>query len=72
MIQAVKNLNLLQKIVCCIDSQTAKDKYSQSNSIKLSLWGYFDAFILVAEDITLTADNDKMLHLKIVHHFLPA
>ena len=32
MIQAVNNLNLLQWYV--IDSQTAKDRYSESNSIK--------------------------------------
>ena len=42
-----------------IDSQTAKDKYNQSNSIKFesesirsSLCDYSDAFILVTGDIT--------------------
>ena len=47
------------------DSQTAKDKYNQINSIKFetetiksSLCDYSDAFILVTGDITVTADND--------------
>ena len=59
MIQAMKNLNLLQKKWYVIDSQTAKDKYNQSNSIKFesesirsSLCDYSDAFILVTGDIT--------------------
>ena len=48
-----------------IDSQTAKDKYSQSSSIefetesiKSSLCDYSDTFILVTGDITVTANND--------------
>ena len=47
-----------------IDSQTAKDKYNQSNSIrfetetiKSSLCDYSDAFILVTGDIIVTAGN---------------
>ena len=49
------------------DSQTAKDKYNQKNSIKLkkkvlnqvsSLCDYSDQFILVTGDIAVTADND--------------
>ena len=47
-----------------IHSQTAKDKYNQNNSIKfetesikLSLCDSFDAFILVTEDITVTANT---------------
>ena len=56
---------MLQKNWYVIESQTAKDKYSQNNSIKFetesiksSLFDYFDAFIVVTEDITVTADND--------------
>ena len=48
-----------------IDSQTAKDKYNQHNSIKFetesiksNLCNYSDAFILVTGDITVTADNN--------------
>ena len=48
-----------------IDSQTAKDKYYLSSSIsflresiKSSLCDYFEAFILVTGDITVTAEND--------------
>ena len=48
-----------------IDSQTAKDKYKQHNSIKFetesiksNLCNYSDAFILVTGDITVTADNN--------------
>ena len=48
-----------------IDSQTAKDKYNQNNSIKLetesiksNLCDYSDAFILVTLDITVNADNN--------------
>ena len=47
-----------------IHSQTAKDKYNQNNSIKfetesikLSIFDYFDAFILVTGDITVTANT---------------
>ena len=48
-----------------IDSQTAKDKYNQNNSIKFesesiksSLCNYSDAFILVTGDITVNAGDD--------------
>ena len=48
-----------------IDSQTAKGKYKQGNtikfeteSIKLSLCDYSDAYILVTEDITVDAGNN--------------
>ena len=53
------------------DSQTAKDKRNQNNSIKLetesiksSLCDYSDAFILVTGDITVTADNDTNVAFK--------
>ena len=53
------------KIWYVIDSQNAKGKYNQNNSIKLetetiklSLYDYSDAFILVTGDITTNADND--------------
>ena len=79
MIQLMKNLNLLQNWYV-IDIQTAKSKSIQNiskkfntKSIKSSLCDYSDAFILVAGDVKVTADNDtQMLHLKIVHHFLYA
>ena len=58
MIQAMNNLNLLQKKWYVIDCQTAKDKYNQNNSIKFetesfksSLFDYSDATILVIGDI---------------------
>ena len=38
-------------------------------TIKSSIF-YSDAFILVTRDITVTADNDTDVALKIVHHFL--
>ena len=38
-------------------------------TIKSSFF-YSDAFILVTRDITVTADNDTDVALKIVHHFL--
>ena len=48
-----------------IDSQTAKDKYNQINSIKFqtesiksSLCDYSGAFILVTGDIAVNANND--------------
>ena len=48
-----------------IDSQTAKGKYKQGDPIKFetqtiksSLCDYFDAFILVAGNIAVTADNN--------------
>ena len=62
MIQAMKNLNLLQKKWYVIDSKTAKDKYNQNNSIiletesiKSSLCDYSYVFIFVTGDITVNA-----------------
>ena len=68
MIQAMKNLNLLQKKLHVIDSKTGKDKYNQNNSIKLetesikpSLCDYSYAFILVTGDITVNAGKQWYL-----------
>ena len=54
-----------------IDSQTAKDKYNQNNSIKFetesiksSLCDYSGAFILVTGNITVTAGNDTDVAFK--------
>ena len=54
-----------------IDSQTAKDKHNQHNSIKFetqsiksSLCDYSDAFILVTGDITVNANNDTDVAFK--------
>ena len=54
-----------------VDSQTAKDKYNQNNSIKFetehiksSLCHYSDAFILVTGDITVNADNNTDVTIK--------
>ena len=54
-----------------IDSEAAKDKYNQKNSIKFeteiiksSLFEYSDAFILFTGDITVTADNDTNVPFK--------
>ena len=54
-----------------MDSQTAKGKYNQNNSIKFetesiksSLCDYSDAFILVAADITVSANNDADVAFK--------
>ena len=53
------------------DSQMAKGKYDQNNyikfetdSIKLSLCDYSDAFILVPWDITLAANNNTDVAFK--------
>ena len=73
MIQAMKRQNLLQKSGV-IDSQTTKGKYKQGDyikfeteTIKSSLWGYSDAFILVTGNITvnhfLHAQQKLMMHL---------
>ena len=71
MIQAMNNLNFRQKKWYVIDSQTAKDKYSQNSSInfetesiKLSLCDYSDAFILVTGDITVNVRNDADISFK--------
>ena len=54
-----------------IDSQTAKGKYKQGNTIKFeteptksSLWDYSDAFILVTRNITVNAVNDTDVAFK--------
>ena len=61
MIQGKENLNLLQNV---IDSQTAKHKYNQKNSIKpdtqsikSSLFGYSDGFILVKGEMNNDTDG---------------
>ena len=71
MIQVIKNLSLLQKKWYVIDSQATRAKNNQKNSIKFetesiisSFCGYFDAFILVTEDITVTADNNTYVAFK--------
>ena len=71
MIQATKNLNLIQKKWYVIESQAAKYKYNQNNSIKFeaksiisSICGYSNAFILVTGDITVTADNNTNVAFK--------
>ena len=53
------------------DIQTANDKYNQNNSIKfetesikLSLCDFSDAFILVTESITVNTNNDTDLAFK--------
>ena len=60
-----------------MDSQTTKGKYKQGDvikfeteTIKSSLCDYSDAFILVTGNITVAANNDKVLRLKILHNFL--
>ena len=70
MIQAMKNLNLLQKREV-IDIQTTKGKYVQNNSItfetesiKWSPCDYSDAFILFTGDITVTANNNMDVAFK--------
>ena len=62
-----------------IDSQTAKEKYNQNNSIKFEtksikscLCDYSAAFILLTGDINVTADNNTDVAFKIVHYFLHA
>ena len=42
----------------------------ETESIKSNLWDYFDAFILIAGDVTVTVIIIQMLHLHITHHFL--
>ena len=65
----MKSQNLLQKNV--IDSQTTKGKYKQGNAIKfetetikLSLCDYSDAFILVTGNIIATANNNTDVTFK--------
>ena len=64
MIHLMRNLNLRQRWYKR-DTQTAKGKYDQNNSIKFetesiksSLCDYYHAFILVAGNITVTANNN--------------
>ena len=69
MIQAMKNLNLLQNNGT-LETITAKDKYNQKNSIKFereSFCDYSDAFNLVAGNITVTVDNNADVAYK---HFV--
>ena len=77
MIQLMRNLNLRQR---CYkrDTQTAKGKYDQNNSIKFetksmksSLCDYYDAFILVAGNITVTANNNIDVPFKNCGPFSP-
>ena len=63
--------NFATKKWCVINSQIAKDKYDQNNSIKFeagsiksSLCDYSDAFILVAGNIKVTANNDTNVVFK--------
>ena len=63
--------NFATKKWCVINSQTAKDKYDQNNSIKFeagsiksSLCDYSDAFILVAGNIKVTANNNTNVVFK--------
>ena len=78
MIQVMKNLNLLQKKWYVIDSQTAKGRYNQNNSIKFdtetiesSLSDYSHVFNLVTGDVAITADNDTDVALKNCTPFSP-
>ena len=72
-----KESKFATKILYFIDSQTAKGKYKQGDAInfetetiKSSLCDYSDALILVTGNITVAANNDTDVGLKIVHHFL--
>ena len=67
---------MVQKMVCykkwcVIKIQAAKDKYNQYSSIKFetktiksSLCDYFDSFIVVTGDITVTANSDTDVAFK--------
>ena len=75
MTQAIKNLNLVQKKWYVIDSQTAKGKWKQSDTIKFetetiksSPCDYSDAFILVTGNITVNAANDTNVVFKHCAH----
>ena len=70
MIQLMRNLNLRQRWYKR-DTQMAKGKYDQNNSIKFeiesiksSLCDYYDAFILVAGNITVTANSNIVVPFK--------
>ena len=71
MIQAIKNLNLLQKKWYVIDSQTTKGNYKQGDTMKFgtetfksSCCDYSDPFILVTGDITVKADDNTDVAFK--------
>ena len=69
-------MNLWRVKICCkkwyaIDSQTTKGKYKESDAIKFetetiksSLCVYFDEFILVTGNITVTADDNTYVAFK--------
>ena len=66
-----EELKLATKKWYATDSQTAKDKYNENNSIKFetesiksNLCDYSDAFILVAGDITVIGHNDTHVAFK--------
>ena len=42
----------------------------ETEAIQSSLYDYSDKFVLLRESITVTAKDDTMLRLKIVHHFI--
>ena len=75
MIQTIIQLSLKQKKSYVIDSES-KGNYAKENSIKFitnsiesSLCDYFNAFILVTGNVTLTGGNEiTKAALKIVHH----
>ena len=67
----MKSQNFATKKWYVIDSQTAKGKYKQGDSIKFetetiksSLCNYSDAFILVTGNITVNADNNTDVAFK--------
>ena len=73
----MRNLNLRQRWYKR-DTQTAKGKYDQINSIKFetesiksSLCDYYYAFILVAGNITVTANNNIDVRFKNCAPFSP-
>ena len=76
MIQAMNNLNFLQKKWYFIDSQTTKGKYKQGDTrfetetVKSSLCNYSDAFISVTRNITINATNDTDVAFKNYAPFL--
>ena len=77
MIQTMKSQNLLQKsgMSQTVKQQKVNTKQGdtikfEKETIKSSLCGYSDAFILVTRNITVAADNDTDVAFKIVHHFL--
>ena len=63
MVEAMKNLNLLQKK--CQNSRKQGDTIKfETETIKSSLCDYSDEFILVTGNITVTADNDTDVTFK--------